>query len=94
MWVMARSGYRLGQHQVQVWVSLALRGQMRRAAAEAELSLQEWMVEAFREKLMRDAEPVVVRGPVVDSLKDFIPVGWSWGGEFREVKAEPFEESA
>lgn len=35
-----------------------------------------------------------VETPVTDSLRDFVPTGWSWNGEYHEFKTEPLEESA
>lgn len=51
---MARDGYGRGRKQVQVWVSPELHGAMRAAAGADSVTLQGWMVSAFREKVSRD----------------------------------------
>lgn len=51
---MARNDYRVGRKTATVVLPLALHGQMKRAAADAGLSMQEWLVEAAREKVSRD----------------------------------------
>lgn len=38
--------------------------------------------------------PERIVAPVADNLRDFVPTGWSWNGEYHPLKSEPFEESA
>ena len=47
-----RNGYRVGRKGVQVWLSLALYGQLRASAEQGGVSLQDWLVEAVREKVV------------------------------------------
>jgi len=91
---MAKQGYRVGQHQQQVWVSLALRLQMKALAAANRQSLQEFMLEAFREKVDRhgtSTRSVSRRSPEADFRRsgptddsggdDSVGVGASHGGQ-------------
>ena len=52
---MQRNGHRRGRKQVNVVVSAVLHAQVRDAARRVGLSQQEWLVEALREKVSRDA---------------------------------------
>ena len=52
---MPRAGYRSGEKRVDVWLSLALNGRMRGLAEVAGLSVSDWVAEAVREKVERDA---------------------------------------
>jgi hypothetical protein len=51
----AGNDYRAGRKTVQVLVSLALHGQVRAGAVRAGVTQQEWLLEAIREKVSRDA---------------------------------------
>lgn len=51
---MGRAGYARGRRQVQVWVSGDLHEVMKGLAVADSVSLQGWMVSAFREKVSRD----------------------------------------
>lgn len=76
----------MGRRQVNAVVSSVLRVQMGVLAGRAGVSLQEWMVEAFREKVVRDGFGGV--GSVVDRLGEL--------GDWSSVErvSERFEESA
>ena len=86
--VMARSGYRAGDRQVNVWLSKALHGQVRAGAAAAGVSMQEWMVAAVREKVMRNADAGVGAGGGRSAVPDGCGSGGVSGGD---GVADPFE---
>jgi len=65
-----RNGYREGLKGVQVWLSLALHGQAKAGAAREGLSLNDWVSEAIREKVMRDADAGTGRGLRVAAVAD------------------------
>jgi len=50
-----RNQYRNGRKGLQAWVSLALYGQVKALAAAQETTMQDFIIEALREKVNRDA---------------------------------------
>lgn len=87
---MAGNEYRRGKKQLNVLVSLALLGKVRAAAADAGVSVQEWVVGVLRERV---AEGECVGVTAVDGFRlgadqssDGVPV--------FALSAVPFEESA
>lgn len=58
----ARNEYRSGLKGIQVWLSMALHGQVRAHAARGGVSMQDWVADAIREKVMRDADGDAGRG--------------------------------
>ena len=55
---MAKPGYRENEKQVQVWVTKTLHINMLAASSAQGISMQKWMVEAFREKVARNGDRV------------------------------------
>lgn len=69
-WLVAGNDYRGGRKRVEVLLSLALHGQVRAAAAAEGVSMGDWVTDAIREKVSRDAERGAGRGLRVAAASD------------------------
>ena len=79
--VQRRNAYREGKKGVQVWLSLALYGQVRANAERTGTSMQDWLTEAIREKVTGDAagddRPRAGRPAAADGSR---PLDYAGGG--------------